>query len=228
MAAATHALFFYKDNLEPNARVAPDLEGRHRFAFVARGSASAGGKSLAAEQAVYGDQAMALEGGAEGAEIWRWELAPHDATPIIAEGVGVASQFIVAREIATLGLGTRPTWLFRCDGTEMAPGSVALTHLHAGPGLRCMIEGSMTVEQHGVITEHKVGDWWYETNVDPVVARSTDPKGTRFIRIMVLPAEFKGFPSVHFLDPADYEKLKNRHKDGRGRWLCYVDQVVEL
>ena len=171
---------------------------------------------------------MDLQAGAEGAEIWRWELAPGDAAPITAGGEGVRSQFITSQEIATLGLGTRSGWLFRCDGTEMAPGSVALPHVHAGPGLRCMIEGSMTVEEHGAITEHKPGDWWYETNVDPVIARSTDPGGTRFIRIMVLPAEFKGFPSVHFLDPADYEKLKNRHKDGRGRWLCYVDQVVEL
>ena len=86
----------------------------------------------------------------------------------------------------------------------------------------------MTVEEHGTVTEYREGDWWYETNVDPVVARSTGPQGTRFIRIMVLPPEFEGHRSVHFIDPEDGQRHRRVSAAGGARWISYVDKVIAL
>jgi hypothetical protein len=98
-------------------------------------------------------------------------------------------------------------------------------HVHAGPGRRCMIEGAMIVDDKGTIEEHREGDWWYETNVQPITARATAPAGARFIRVMIAAPEFEGFRTTQFVDPAAQQKIEAK---GRGRWVQYCDKVITL
>jgi len=225
MSAATHALQFYKDQLDSDAVGSPSLAPRHRFVFVAQGTATVDDLTLTRETAAYGSGKMVIRAGPEGAELWRWELVRVSEQPFLAQGDGVRSRHIVTREIDTIGLGARDKWLFRCDGIEMARDGRAPLHVHAGPGLRCMIEGAMTVNDSGTIEEHREGDWWHETNVQPIVARSTGATGTRFIRVMIAAPEFDGFRTTQFVGPA--EQRQDQAK-GRGRWVQYVDKVITL
>ena len=221
---ATHALQFYKDELDSDAEPTA-LAARHRFVFVARGGATVDERAVERENAVYGDGEMVIRAGLGGAELWRWELVCVSDQPLLAYGEGVRSRHIVTREIDSIGLGARDKWLFRCDGIEMARDGAAPLHVHAGPGLRCMIEGAMTVDDDGTIEEHREGDWWYETNVQPITARSTGATGTRFVRVMIAAPEFEGFRTTQFVGPAEQQKFQAM---GGGRWVRYVDKVITL
>jgi len=222
---ATHALQFCKDAFEPGAAATPPLTARHRFVFVAQGSAMVDEESCGRETAVYGSGAMAVRAGAAGAELWRWDLARAGEAPVLAGGAGVRSRHIVTQEIDTIGLAARDRWLFRCDGIEMARDATAPLHVHAGPGLRCMIEGSMSVDDKGVIEEHRAGDWWYETNVQPIVARATGANGARFVRVMIAAPEFEGYRTTQVLDPAAQETFR---AGGGGRWVRYAEKIIAL
>lgn len=225
MSSATHALQFSKDALEPGAAIEPALPARHRFVFVARGLAVVDDVLRERETAAYGSGDMAVRAGPDGAELWRWELVPVDAEPVVTRGTGVRSRHIVTQDIDTIGLGARDRWLFRCDGIAMARDAAAPLHVHAGPGLRCMIEGSMIVDDKGVTEEHRDGGWWYETNVQPIVARATGPDGARFVRVMIAAPEFKGFRTTQIIDPDAQQKGA---ATGRGRWTLYVEKVITL
>ncbi|MCZ6772720.1 MAG: hypothetical protein O7G83_12205 [Proteobacteria bacterium] len=225
MSTATHALQFYKDGLDANAVPTPALAPRHRFVFVARGTATVDGRTLERENAAYACCEMVVRAGPEGAELWRWELVRVSEQPLLAHGDGVRSRHIVTREIDSIGLGARDKWLFRCDGIEMARDGVAPLHVHPGPGLRCMIEGGLTVDDDGKIEEHREGDCWYETNVQPITARSTGAVGTRFVRVMILAPEFEGYRTAQFIDPADLKKVQAK---GGGRWVQYIDKIITL
>ena len=72
----------------------------------------------------------------------------------------------------------------------------------------------MTVNDSGTVEEHREGDWWYETNVQPIVARSTGATGTRFIRVMIAAPEFEGFRPAQFVGPAEQRQYQAK---GRGR-----------
>ena len=127
--------------------------------------------------------------------------------------MGGRSRHIVTREIDAIGHGVRDKWLFRCDGIEMARDGPTPLHVHAVPGLCCMIEGAMTVNDSGTAEEHCEGDWWYETNVQPIVARSTGATGTRFIRVMIAAPELEGFRATQFVGPAEQKQYQAK---GRG------------
>lgn len=222
MPTATHAFHFYKDHLEAGASVAPALAARHRFVYVAAGAATVDGEALDAESVAYGHDAMAINAGRDGAELWRWELTPADAQPILAAGDGVRSEHLATRPVDTMGIDTRDTWLFRCDSIEMPKGGGAPLHVHPGPGLRCMVYGSMTVDDKGHVEEYGPGEWWYETNVQPIVAKSTGENGNRFVRVMIVAPEFEGIRTTQFIDPAAPEKNKAKPS----KWLLYADRII--
>ncbi len=159
MSTAIHALQLYKNGLDADAVLTSAPVPRHRFVFVARGAATVDGRTLEPENAAYGSGEMAVRAGPEGAELWRWELVRVSEQPLLTQGDGVHSHHIVTQEIDSIGLGVRDRWLFRCDGIEIARDGVAPLHVHPGPGLRCMIEGAMTVEDNGKIEVHsETGD----------------------------------------------------------------------
>ena len=99
-------------------------------------------------------------------------------------------------------------WLLRCDRVDFPPGGVAYLHTHPGPGLRVLLEGRIRIDTQGTSHEYGPFEWWYETGPDPVYAAASDTEDTAFVRVMVLPAEWKGKRTISYVDPADDEKPK--------------------
>jgi hypothetical protein len=118
-------------------------------------------------------------------------------------GPGVRSQEKLAAMLESLPAGEL---LMRGDSVGFPPGGCAYPHRHAGPGLRCLIEGGIRIDTHGRSTSYGPGSAWYETGVDPVFAQAAADRPSRFIRVMILPRELMGKSSFQFVNEADKAK----------------------
>jgi quercetin dioxygenase-like cupin family protein len=98
--------------------------------------------------------------------------------------------------------------LIRCDRVDFPPGSVAHLHTHPGPGLRVLLKGRIRIDTEGTSREYGPFEWWYETGPDPVFAAASETEETAFVRVLVLPAEWAGRRTIHYVDPADEAKPK--------------------
>jgi quercetin dioxygenase-like cupin family protein len=99
-------------------------------------------------------------------------------------------------------------WLIRCDRVDFPPGSVAHLHTHPGPGLRVLLKGRIRIDTQGATHDYGPFEWWYETGPDPVHATASETEETAFVRVLVLPAEWAGKRTIHYVDPADEDKPK--------------------
>ena len=98
-------------------------------------------------------------------------------------------------------------WVLRCDRVDFPPGGIAYRHVHPGPGIRRILVGELTVDRgEGDVRTYRAGESWYEAANDPVVARASASEDTSFVRVMLLPAEWAGLRTIHYLDPADEAK----------------------
>ena len=85
-------------------------------------------------------------------------------------------------------------------------GGCAYLHRHAGPGIRCLLEGGIRIDTHGVSTSYGPGGAWYESGPDPVFAQAAADRPTRFIRAMILPRELQGRSSIQYVNAEDMNK----------------------
>jgi len=92
-------------------------------------------------------------------------------------------------------------WIVRCDRIDFPLGGVARLHTHPGPGIRYLLRGELEVEVEGRASFYGAGGAWFESGPDPVVARSSSHLPTSFVRALVLPAEWAGKRTIHYLDP---------------------------
>jgi hypothetical protein len=123
-----------------------------------------------------------------------WELA--DA---------VDADALLAAEVA-LDRGTE--WLLRCDRVDFPPGGVAYRHTHPGPGIRCLLHGSIAIESGG--RSHTYGPFepWFESGPEPVLATTSTTEESAFVRAMLLSREWAGKRTIRYVDPADEDKPK--------------------
>lgn len=182
------------------------LPGRPRMVFLAHGEATIGERALEDGEAWSGEDAVALEAGAEGATLWRFELALEAGAAAALAGTGVRSTLKLAAELASLPPGRL---LLRGDAVAFPPGGCAYLHRHQGPGIRCLYEGAIRVDTLGRSTSYGPGGAWYESGPDPVFAQAAD-RPTRFIRVMILPLACLGKSSLTYLDEADKAKPKSQ------------------
>jgi hypothetical protein len=196
-------LSLHEDTLSSDARPAP-LPARPRMIFVAHGSVTIAGQTLADNEAWGGEGEAAIMPGPHGATCWRWELAAA-RTDAIARGPGVSSHEKLSALLATLPDGDL---LLRGDSVSFPPGGCAYLHRHQGPGIRCVFEGAIRIDTHGRSTSYGPGGAWYESGPDPVFAQGSADRPTRFIRMMVLPRALLGKSSIQYLNPEDAGKPK--------------------
>lgn len=199
-----------------------DLPPAPRFVYVRDGDAIVrmGGAAAAipANAGMQGAGACAVEGGPQGANLLRWELVPEGAASARA-GTGVATREILSRAIELV----EPSgYLMRADRVDFPLGGVAWTHTHRGPGIRCLVRGSIRVDAAGETHAIAPGEAWFEAGPDPVLARASDTELTSFVRVMLLPRELKGKSSIRYVDPADADKPKTQ------RYQVFADEFVEL
>ena len=175
---------------------------RPRMIFVVHGSVTVAACELGDGEAWQGEGTLELAAGAAGATVWRWELGAHAATGA-ASGAGIASHEKLAARLDTLPAGEL---IWRGDSVGFPPGGCAYLHRHAGPGIRCLIEGGIRIDTHGRSTSYGPGAAWFESGPEPVFAQAATDRPSRFIRVMILPRALLGKSSIQYVNEADKAK----------------------
>jgi hypothetical protein len=196
-----------------------ELKPLPRMIFVVHGTVTIDGRALTDGEAWHGGGAVELAPGKEGVTLWRYELAPPGGGGSAASGPGVTSREKLSAVLDTMPKGEL---LMRGDSVAFPPGGCAFPHRHAGPGIRCLIEGGIRIDAGGRSSSYGPGSPWFENGIEPVFAQAAADRQSRFIRVMILPRDYLGKSSFQFVNEAD--KTKPRVQ----QYKIYVDAPVEL
>ena len=214
-------LRIYTDRLEPKAECR--LPACNRFVYVREGDAllRAGGHAsgLAANSGWHGSGVAAVTAGTAGAVLLRWELVADGAGPGKLTGPGATSSLTLAH---TVDLGDPGGYLMRCDRVDFPPGGIAYHHVHRGPGIRCLLTGAVRIEVNGKAHDIAPGGAWFEAGPEPVLALASKTEPTAFARVMILPREVQGKPSIRYVRPEDADKPKLQ------TYRLFADEPIEL
>ena len=212
-------LRLYSDVLSSARNVEFRLPALPRFIYVAHGSTEIGGKAVKAGETWQGEATVTVKPGAEGVTCWRWELARGDQASITANAPGMITHAKLSAFLETLPKGEL---LMRGDSVAFPPGGCAYTHVHQGPGIRCMIEGGIRIDAHGRSTSYGPGGAWYESGPDPVFAQAAADKPSRFIRVMILPRALLGQSSIRYVNADDKAKPRSQ------QYKIYADAPISF
>jgi quercetin dioxygenase-like cupin family protein len=124
---------------------------------------------------------------------------------LVWELAGFAAEDAALSAVVTPGPGD---WLMRCDRVDFPPGGIAYRHTHPGPGIRCLLHGSIRIESGGETHEYGPFEPWFESGPEPVLATASAAGETAFVRVLLLPREWEGKRTIRYVDPADEEKPK--------------------
>lgn len=111
-------------------------------------------------------------------------------------------------------------WLLRCDRVDFPPGGVAFRHTHPGPGIRCLLTGSIRIDTADESRTYRPFEAWFERGPDPVFAAASETEETAFVRVMLVPAEWEGKRTIRYVDPADADKPKTQ------RTTVYLERLI--
>ncbi len=212
-------LRLYEDVLSSAETIEFRVPPLPRFIFVVNGSATIAGKSLKAGDAWQGAGEVHVKPGPEGVTCWRWELSRGDVGSTVASAPGMMTHEKLTAFLETMPKGEL---LMRGDSVAFPPGGCAYTHVHQGPGIRCMIEGGIRIDTRGRSTSYGPGGAWYETGPDPVFAQGMEDKPSRFIRVMILPRALLGKISIQYVKEEDKPKPKSQ------QYKVYADAPIEF
>ena len=177
-----------------------------RMLYVVRGSVTSGRRTVRMGETLYSEEAITAHAEGIGATLWRWELSDPRQPAAKTPSPSVFSRDKLAKPLETLPPGDL---LWRGDSVGFPPGGCAYLHRHQGPGIRCVVEGSLRVDTNGQSHTHAVGDAWYETGPDPVFAQA-GATPTRFVRVMILPRALIGKSSIQYVNAEDKDKPKSQ------------------
>ena len=111
-------------------------------------------------------------------------------------------------------------WLMRLDRVDFPPGGVAYRHTHPGPGIRCLLFGTIRIESGGETHDYGPFEPWFESGPEPVFAAASTTEASAFVRALLLPEAWRGKRTIRYVDPADEEKPKLQ------RATVFVEQAV--
>jgi|SRR5665213_358086 len=212
-------LRLYEDVLSSANHVEFQLPALPRFIFVVHGSASINGEPFNEGEAWQGAGAATVKPSASGVTCWRWELARGDQGSVVASAPGMLTHEKLSAYLETMPKGDL---LMRGDSVAFPPGGCAYTHVHQGPGIRCLIEGGIRIDTHGRSTSYGVGGAWYESGPDPVFAQGSADRASRFIRVMILPRDLTGKSSIQYVNEEDKARPKSQS------YKIYADAPIEF
>ena len=126
-----------------------------------------------------------------------WEL--HDDAPVGA---------LLSAEVE---LDEAHDWLIRCDRVDFPPRGVAYRHTHPGPGIRCLLAGSIRIEGPDDLakTIEPFGAWFEDADY-PVLATASPTEPTSFVRTMLVPTEWAGKRTIRYVNAEDAERPKTQ------------------
>jgi hypothetical protein len=177
-----------------------------RMLFVVRGAVNVGQRVLGQGEALFGEDMIMAHASEAGATIWRFELSDPRQPAAKTADVSVNSWPKLAAPLEKLPDGDL---LWRGDSVAFPAGGCAYLHRHQGPGIRCLIEGSLRIDTAGQSHTYRIGDAWFESGSEPVFAQAGD-RPTRFIRVMILPRALIGKSSIRYVNEDDKAKPKTQ------------------
>lgn len=80
--------------------------------------------------------------------------------------------------------------------TTFEPGGYVSQHDHAGPGMRYVVSGELTLVQEGKATTYKAGEYFYEAGNIGNAASNKTKSPVRVIVFEILPADWKGGSAI--------------------------------
>jgi quercetin dioxygenase-like cupin family protein len=132
-------------------------------------------------------------------------------------------QAVAGKKLAApVALDPESEWLLRCDRVDFPAGGIAYRHTHPGPGIRCLLHGSIRIESGGETHVYEAFEPWFESGPDPVLAIASEAEETAFVRAMLVPREWAGKRTIRYVDPADEDKPKLQ------RATFFFDEPIEL
>ena len=217
---SSYVLRLLEDRLEKGGEISPALPPCKRVIYVVEGGMTGPGEArdFTPNSAWFGTGACALKAGPEGARLWRWELLEAPAADEgLAAGAGLHSR---ARMHNGIELDPRSEYLLRCDRVDFPLGGIAYTHIHAGPGIRCLLQGEIKVRTKGEEWLVRPYECWFERGPDPIYARASD-EPTSFVRAMVVPRSYQGRTTITYVKAEDAEKPKPQ------QYTRFVDEFID-
>jgi hypothetical protein len=198
-------LRLYEDTLA-NDGAELSLPARPYMIYLVHGSIAIADRIARSDEGFGGEAAAHIQGGPEGATLWRWEFAADGSAAAAPAGISIVSHEKFAARLDALPQGPL---LLRGDSVAFPPGGCAYLHRHQGPGIRCLLEGGIRIDSDGRSTSYGPGSPWFESGPEPVFAQASD-RPTRFIRTMVLPMAYLARSSVEYLREEDKAKPKTQ------------------
>lgn len=192
-----YKLVKWSDDIAAGTFAEPTALAQHMIVYVDNGTVELNGRICAAGEAHYCQDYFSVRTEAEGAKLWRWGLTSREPSAGMLRGSGITSAVRMARQVKMFEMVQTSKWLFRLDKIRNFEGTTGL-HSHPGSGIRCMVEGTLrAVSQKGensYAREH--GDVWYEEGAYPLVSTVDEGDKATFLRGMVLPPEYHGYPDT--------------------------------
>jgi len=222
---AGYILRLYTDVLTEKAALSTPLPAGNRAIYVTDGMATirgaGNGATLSKNSAWFSADDVTVIAGSDGARLLRYELVANGAADSdgLATGDGVTS---VHKLSAAVDLEPGNGYLWRCDRVDIPPSGIAYTHVHQGPGIRCLLEGGFKVETGGETHYIAAGEPWFEAGPVPVLAYAPDDKPGNFSRVMILPRALKGKSSISYVNDEDKDKPK------RQKYTIFLDEFIEI
>jgi hypothetical protein len=207
MAKAAFRLRIYHDHLVEGGEAMLAAERRVIYCVAGDVELSSEGRNvrLCEDEGFFSNQKVVVRGGSEGACLWRWELVQPNTVAGEIQCQGIKSTNAGDYKIE---LDTSVKRLMRLDRVSFPLGGEALTHIHAAPGVRCQLTGSLLVDTLGGHRRMWPGDTWVEHGPDPVYARGSKVHLSGFVRVMIVPEEYKGRSTITYIRPDDKDKPK--------------------
>lgn len=214
----THRLQLFTDRF--GAAEAGALAPRTRSLYVVEGSiiVRAGGvaTSLDANGAWCGAIGAAITAGKSGARVLRFELAGMTAADLPAPSAASTLTLDAPIDLPT------PEVLMRCDRVNFPPGGEALTHVHQGPGIRCLLSGGIRIDVASASHTYAPGEAWFEAGPEPVYAAASATQPSGFVRVMILPRTCQGKSSIRYVRPEDADKPKTQN------YQIFADEFIDV
>ena len=177
-----------------------------RMLFVVRGAITIGQRVLGQGEALFGEDLITAHAEGTGATLWRFELSDPRLPAAMLTSSSIRSTEKLTAALETLADGDL---IWRGDSVAFPPGGCAYLHRHQGPGIRCLIEGSLRVDTAGQSHTYDIGDPWFESGPQPVFAQAGE-RATRFVRVMILPRALIGKSSIQYVNEDDKAKPKTQ------------------
>jgi hypothetical protein len=214
-------LRIYHDHFTEEAQA--KLPAERRVIYCVAGDAEisdlANAATIGSDGAWFSAQTATVRGKDEGARLWRWELVRPDAPSGEIEGDGIRSCLAGDFEIE---IDTSVKRLMRLDRVSFPLGGEALTHTHAAPGVRCQLEGNLLLESLGHRYRVWPGDPWVEHGPDAVYAKASEHQLSSFVRVMIVPEQYRGRSTITYVKAEDLEKPKSQS------YKRYLEEPISL